>query len=59
MREACEGVLGIPWIRPDLTKATPPLGTREYGLAIVERCKVALKELEEKGQMGRDGVYWY
>lgn len=52
-------MLGIPWIRPDLTKATPPVGTREYGLAMVERCKVTLKELEEKGVMGKDGVYWY
>jgi len=61
MRDACEkeGLLGIPWIRPDLSKATPPLRTREYGLAVVERAKAMLKELEENGELGKDGVYYY
>lgn len=59
MREASKDVMSIPWIRQDLTKAAPPFRTREYGLAVVERAKATLKELQEKGLMGKDGVYWY
>ena len=59
MREACKDVPGIAWIRPDLAKPTPPVGTREYGLALVERSKAMLKNLKEIGEMGKDGVYWY
>ncbi len=61
MRDACKeaGVLSIPWIRPDLTTVTPPFGTREYGLTLVERVKVTLGELQAKGEMEKDGVYFY
>jgi hypothetical protein len=59
MREACKGSgNGVPWLRLDLSKPAPPLGPA-YGKALVERIKVVMKELEEVGKMGRDGVYFY
>ncbi len=58
MRKACQGAGNVPWLRPDLTKAAPPLGPG-YGEALVERVKALLKELAEKDEMGRDGVYFY
>jgi hypothetical protein len=54
MREASKDVMAIPWIRPDLTKAAPPSGTREYGLALVERTK----DVEGVAGEGLDGEGW-
>jgi hypothetical protein len=59
MREACKGIgNGVPWLRADLSIPTPPRGPA-YGKALVERIKVLIKELEESGKMGGDGVYFY
>lgn len=44
---------GVPWLRPDLTVETPPLGPL-YGKHMVERVKVGLGKLN----LG-DGVFWF
>ena len=58
MREACKESSRVPWLRLNQSTPTPPLGP-EYGKALVERIKVGLKELEAKGNMKEDGVYYY
>ncbi|OBT70348.1 hypothetical protein VE03_00320 [Pseudogymnoascus sp. 23342-1-I1] len=48
MRSACAelpGNGGVPWLRPNMSTPTPPLGPA-YGKAMVERCKACLKELD-------------
>ena len=54
------GARTVPWLRQDTTKPTPPLGP-EYGKAMVQRTKEALKRLVEEGRLdGNDGgVYYY
>lgn len=58
MRTAAKGLKPRPWLRPDTTKPAPPLGP-EYVKALVERIKVTLKELAEKGEMNEDKIVWY
>ncbi|KFZ09542.1 hypothetical protein V502_08685 [Pseudogymnoascus sp. VKM F-4520 (FW-2644)] len=61
MRDACAelpGNGGIPWLRPNMSTPTPPIGLA-YGKAMVERCKTCLKELELGGKLGSDGTYFY
>lgn len=61
MRKACDTNgqgSKVPWLRPDTSIPTPPLGPK-YGEAMTKRVKVCLRELEEEGRMGGDGVYFY
>ncbi|KAI3329514.1 hypothetical protein F4824DRAFT_506093 [Ustulina deusta] len=58
MMKASEGIKPIPWLRPDLTKPTPPLGP-EYGKAMVARVKVLLEQLKKEGKMNEEKVHWY
>ncbi|PYI10293.1 hypothetical protein BO78DRAFT_404402 [Aspergillus sclerotiicarbonarius CBS 121057] len=58
MREAAKGIKSVPWLRPDLSKPAPPLGP-EYGKAMVERIKVTVKELQDKGTMSEDAMVYY
>ncbi|KUJ06907.1 uncharacterized protein LY89DRAFT_661557 [Mollisia scopiformis] len=60
MRKACSAKGGsrVPWLRPDTSIPTPPLGPK-YGEAMVRRVKGCLRELEEEGRMEGDGVYFY
>lgn len=58
MREAAKGIKPVPWLRPDLSKPAPLLGP-EYGKAMVERIKVTVKELKEKGTRSEDAVVYY
>jgi hypothetical protein len=55
LRDACNGEFNVPWLRPDLSKATPPLGPA-YGKAMVERVKSCLKTLAEDGKPEQDGI---
>jgi hypothetical protein len=48
----------VPWLRPDLTAPTPPLGP-EYGKAMVKRLKLVMAELETMGEMSETKVHWY
>ena len=54
------GARTVPWLRQDTTKPAPPIGP-EYGKAMVQRTKEALKRLAEEGRLdGTDGgVYYY
>lgn len=58
VREICNGVSKVPWLRTDLTKPMPPMGP-EYGLALVKRLKFTLGELHGKGEMEKDGIFWF
>lgn len=61
LRAACESInreKGVPWLRPDLSVPTPPLGPK-YGAHMVGRVKACLKELEEEGRGEGDGIYFY
>jgi hypothetical protein len=48
----------VPWLRPDLTIPTPPLGP-EYGKATVARAKNVLAEIQAKREMNETKVHWY
>jgi hypothetical protein len=50
----------IPWLRVDSSKPAPPLGP-EYGKAVVERAREALKRLEGEGKLTEDDgeVYFF
>ncbi|KAI0426007.1 hypothetical protein F5Y09DRAFT_320269 [Xylaria sp. FL1042] len=56
--KASRGIKPIPWLRPDLTKPTPPLGP-EYGRAMVTRVKELLAQLSEESKMDKEDIYWY
>lgn len=56
--EAAKGLHPVPWLRPDLSTPTPPIGP-DYGKAIVQRVKVLLAELERDGKMGEEKVVGY
>lgn len=60
MRRACQvqGAGGVPWLRPDLDKPAPMLGLG-YEEAMGQRVKVLLREMAERGDLGKDGVYFY
>ncbi len=62
LRAACKSVVGggkgVPWLRPDMSVPTPPLGPK-YGAHMVGRVKACLKELEEEGRGEGDGIYFY
>ncbi|KAL8909500.1 MAG: hypothetical protein Q9207_000180 [Kuettlingeria erythrocarpa] len=58
MREACRDESRVPWLRPDLSKPSPPLGP-EYGKAVVQRVKSRLEELRRDGKINADGVYFF
>lgn len=58
MMKAAAGIHPVPWLRPDASKPTPPLGP-EYGKALVARLKVMLEELDRGGNMGTEAMFWY
>jgi hypothetical protein len=57
LREAVgqkEGARDVPWLRPDRSVATPPLGP-EYGKAMVQRTKTCLDKLKKDGKIVGSG----
>lgn len=58
MMEASKNIHPIPWLRPDLSLPTPPLGP-EYGKVMVARVKERLATLEKTGPMNDENVIWY
>lgn len=58
LRDAAQGIKPVPWLRPDLSKPTPPLGP-QYGEAMVERIKETLKGLQDSGKMEEDRIFYY
>jgi len=60
MRSAVEkeGKVQVPWLRPDSSVPTPPLGS-EYGKHMVGRVKACLGKLKEEREMEGDKVVYY
>lgn len=58
MKDACEGMGSVSWLRPDMGYPMPPLGP-QYGGIMVERVKKGAKKLIEGGKLGEDGVFIY
>jgi hypothetical protein len=58
MMKASKGIQPIPWLRPDLSKPTPPLGP-EYGKALVNRIKELIPQLEKEGKANSEEVFFY
>lgn len=53
-----EAVKNLPWLRPDQSKAVPPLGPA-YGEALVARIKEIIPQLEHDNKMGEAKVLFY
>ncbi|KAJ4384207.1 hypothetical protein N0V86_001054 [Didymella sp. IMI 355093] len=58
LRRAAEGTKDVPWLRADMSLPAPPPGP-EYAMAVVQRIKERVKELERKGEWGGEGVVWF
>ncbi|KAK6193686.1 hypothetical protein LQW54_012215 [Pestalotiopsis sp. IQ-011] len=55
---AHEGARGVPWLRPDSSKPSPPLGP-EYGKALVARIKELIPKLESENKMDSTEVHYF
>ncbi|KAL2821436.1 hypothetical protein BDW59DRAFT_164171 [Aspergillus cavernicola] len=58
MRQACEGLSSVPWLRMDMTVPKPPLGPG-YAEHVVQRIKACMKKIEVEGMLEQDGVWLY
>lgn len=58
MMEASKGIYPIPWLRPDTSQPTPPIGP-EYGKALGQRIKDLAPQLEKEDKMNEENVFWY
>lgn len=58
MMDASAGIKPVPWLRPDTSKPTPPLGPA-YGQAAVARVKELLARLQEEDKMNEEKIHLY
>ncbi|BCS19920.1 uncharacterized protein APUU_20352S [Aspergillus puulaauensis] len=58
MREACQGISSIPWLKMDMDVPKPPLGPG-YAEHVVQRVKACMKRIEAEGMLGKDGLWLY
>jgi hypothetical protein len=58
LMNAAKDVKSLPWLRPDSSKPSPPVGP-EYGKALVQRIKELIPQLEKDGKMNEAKVFWY
>lgn len=58
MREACQGLSSVPWLKMDMTIPKPPLGPG-YAEHVVERIKACMKKIEAEGMLEKDGLWLY
>ncbi|KAJ5670180.1 uncharacterized protein N7477_005543 [Penicillium maclennaniae] len=58
MRQACQGLSSIPWLKMDMNIPRPPLGPG-YGEHVVNRVKACMKKIETEGKLEQDGVWLY
>lgn len=58
MREACQGISSIPWLKMDMDVPKPPLGPG-YAEHVVQRVKACMKRIEAEGKLGQDGLWLY
>ena len=62
MRQACEGVNHVPWLRPNMARVKPPASPADqlaYAEMTVKKVKACLAELRQKGDLEKDGLYFY
>ncbi|KAJ6109927.1 hypothetical protein N7486_002162 [Penicillium sp. IBT 16267x] len=55
MRQACQGLSSVPWLKMDMTVPKPPLGPG-YAEHVVQRIKECMKKIEAEGMLDQDGV---
>ena len=58
MRQACQGLSSIPWLKMDMDIPRPALGPG-YGEHVVNRIKACMKKIETEGKLEQDGVWLY
>ncbi|CAI7664991.1 unnamed protein product [Penicillium pancosmium] len=58
MRQACEQLSSVPWLKMDMTVPRPPLGPG-YAEHVVQRIKACMKKIEAMGMLEQDGVWLY
>ncbi|KAJ5857990.1 hypothetical protein N7455_008884 [Penicillium solitum] len=58
MRQACQGITSIPWLKMDMSVPKPPLGPG-YAEHVVQRIKECMKKIEAEGKLEQDGVWLY
>lgn len=58
MRQACQGISSIPWLKMDMSVPKPPLGPG-YAEHVVQRIKECMKKIEAEGKLEQDGVWLY
>ncbi|KAJ5966880.1 hypothetical protein N7501_003128 [Penicillium viridicatum] len=58
MRQGCQGISSIPWLKMDMSVPKPPLGPG-YAEHVVQRIKECMKKIEAEGKLEEDGVWLY
>lgn len=58
MRQTCQGISSIPWLKMDMSVPKPPLGPG-YAEHVVQRIKTCMKKIEAEGKLEQDGVWLY
>ncbi|KAJ5193372.1 hypothetical protein N7449_009514 [Penicillium cf. viridicatum] len=58
MRQVCQGISSIPWLKMDMSVPKPPLGPG-YAEHVVQRIKECMKKIEAEGKLEQDGVWLY
>ncbi|KAJ5194548.1 uncharacterized protein N7498_007986 [Penicillium cinerascens] len=58
MRQACQGLSSVPWLKMDMTVPKPPLGPG-YAEHVVQRIKACMKKIEAEGMLQQDGLWLY
>ncbi|KAJ5266588.1 hypothetical protein N7478_009396 [Penicillium angulare] len=58
MRQACQGISSVPWLKMDLAVPRPPLGPG-YAEHVVKRVKACMKRIEAEGKLEEDGLWLF
>ncbi|KAJ6091255.1 hypothetical protein N7467_003224 [Penicillium canescens] len=58
MRQGCQGLSSVPWLKMDMTVPRPPLGPG-YAEHVVQRIKACMKKIEAEKMLEQDGVWLY
>jgi hypothetical protein len=58
MRQSCQGLSSVPWLKMDMTVPKPPIGPG-YAEHVVQRIKACMANIEAEGKLEQDGVWLY
>jgi hypothetical protein len=58
MRQACEGLSSVPWLKMDMTVPKPPLGPG-YAEHVVLRIKSCMEKIKAERKLEEDGLWLY